>query len=339
METQNSPKLKAAIVGCGNIAPMHMQSLQMLGVPVVAVCDREVERTMQYDCPGRFADCGEMLKTGGFDVLHVCLPHYLHAPVTLEAIAHGVHVLCEKPMATTVSDAQRMLAAAEAKGVHLGVIFQNRYNPGTVLVQKALDSGALGKIQGGWLQVTWNRGGDYYAKSDWRGKWATEGGGALINQSIHVFDLMNTFFGRMPDHVEANIANRAHPEIEVEDVAEGVIYYGDVKITFYANTIHPYDAPAELGLFCENGMATITGSSARIQYNDGRTETAAEEEDSKFALIKNYWGRSHARQIQDFYKSLSNDKIPTICGAEALKTQMLINGIYESAKAGERIDF
>lgn len=336
MKTQ---KWRAAIVGCGNIAPMHMQSLQMIGVPLVAVCDKEAHVIKQFDCPGQFVSYSEMLESGGFDVLHICLPHYLHAPVALEAIAHGVHVLCEKPMATNVSDAQKMLAAAESKGVHLGIIFQNRYNPGTVLVKEALDSGVLGKILGGWLRVTWNRGGDYYAKSEWRGKWATEGGGALINQSIHAFDLMNTFFGQMPDYVEANIANRAHPEIEVEDVAEGIVCYGKVKITFYANTIHPYDAPVELELFCENGTANITGSSARIQYNNGRTEFADETEDSKFAEMKTYWGRSHVRQIQSFYESLSEGIKPSICGAEGLKVQRLINGIYESSKTGGRIDF
>lgn len=335
--------LKAAIAGCGGIFLLHAESLKAIGVPVIAVCDIVPERAekyaQEYNCQA-FAQYDEMLNAGGFDVLHICLPHYLHAPVAVNAMERGLHVLTEKPMATSVHDAEHMIQTAQAYNVTLGVIFQNRYNPGSVLIKRTLESGRLGKITGGWLRVTWHRDDAYYQHSGWRGKWATEGGGVLINQSIHTFDLMHYFLGGEPLYVEANTANHAHPAIEVEDTAEGVIGYKQTAVSFYVNTIHPYDAPVELELICENGRAKLTGERAVITYPDGREETADRNSDAAtLPGWKDYWGVSHIRQLRLFYASLAKGETPEIDGREGLKTQRLINGIYESARTGKRVMF
>ena len=338
-------QFKAAIAGCGAIAPVHTAALKQLGVQLVAVSDPDVSKTIKWRGAVPYPDYEFMIKAGGFDVLHICLPHYLHAPAAIFAMEQGINVLCEKPMATSIADAEQMIKAAEANNVSLGVIFQNRYNPGSQLVKKALDTRALGKILSGWLKVTWHRDEKYYTESTWRGKWETEGGGVLINQSIHTFDLMNYFMGGHPSYIDASIANRAHPSIEVEDVAEGIISYrgqgeDEVKISFYATTIFPYDAPVMLELICENGRATMTGDSAVIEYKNGKTETSAPDDDKSLPLgTKSYWGISHTRQIKAFYDALEQHKKPEIDGEEALVTQKLICGIYESGKTGRRVDF
>ncbi|MCL1862056.1 MAG: Gfo/Idh/MocA family oxidoreductase [Defluviitaleaceae bacterium] len=320
-------KLKAAIVGMGNIAPMHIKSLEAIGVEVAAVCDIKL-------VPPAFADYKEMLDAGGFDVLHVCLPHHLHAEVSIAALERGVHVLCEKPMATTVSDAEAMLAAAKKSGAKLSVVFQNRHNPGAQLIKSVLQSGELGAVKSGWLRVTWCRDESYYATSTWRGKWATEGGGVLINQSIHAFDMANYFLGN-PTAVDANIANRAHPSIEVEDVAEGIIYYGDIVISFFVNTYHPYDAPAGIELICENGSAKLIGEDATVTYANGQEKTAgADMEAQRQFGMKSYWGVSHVKHIKAFYETLETEQ-----NCSGLQTQKLINGIYDSAKSRSKILF
>ncbi|MCL1788390.1 MAG: Gfo/Idh/MocA family oxidoreductase [Defluviitaleaceae bacterium] len=230
--------LKAAVVGLGGISPMHIKPLQTMGIPIVAVCDKnaEIAEAVAIETGATaYSQYEDMLEAGGFDVLHICLPHFLHAPVAIAALSKGYHVLTEKPMATTIPDAENMIATAKANNVYLGVIFQNRYSPGAQLIKQTLESGALGAVKGGWIRVTWHRSGDYYALSDWRGRWATEGGGVLINQSIHSFDMMNYFLGS-PTAVDASVANRAHPDIEVEDIAEGVISYGKTPISFFVNT-------------------------------------------------------------------------------------------------------
>jgi len=332
-------QLKAAIVGLGAIYPMHAKALNSLEIPITAVCDSNVSlanKVAEELNAKAFTNVTNMLSEGNFDVLHICLPHYLHAPVSIEAMSGGYHVLTEKPMATTVEDAEKMITAAKNYNVYLGVIFQNRYNPGAILVKETLENGELGAVKGGFIHVTWNRGHDYYANSDWRGKWATEGGGALINQSIHSFDLMNHFLGN-PTSVVASISNRAHPSIEVEDVAEGVITYGDTPVSFYVNTIHPYNAPVRVEVVCENGKASLVGKEAEITFNDGRKKCTIPNKEAQQPGTKNYWGMSHVKQIQDFYASLKNNSLLAIDGEQGLRTQRLVNGIYKSAKTGSKV--
>jgi len=326
----NQPK--AAIIGLGAIYGMHARALASLDIPITAVCDKNADLAQkvaaELNCKA-FTNLTDMLSEGGFNVLHICLPHHLHAPVSIQAMRGGCHVLVEKPMATTVKDAKDMIAASKEHNVYLGVIFQNRYNPGAVLVKETLQSGELGAVKGGFIHVTWHRGQDYYTNSDWRGKWATEGGGVLINQSIHSFDLMNHFLGE-PTSIKASIANRAHPLIEVEDVAEGLISYGDIPVSFYVSTIHPYNAPVRVEVVCENGKASVIGAEAEILFSDGRKVTASKAPAQPGGKI--YWGSSHDKQIADFYNSLKNGTPLAINGEQGLRTQWLINGIYNAAK-------
>lgn len=333
-------QFKAAVVGLGGVSPMHTKPLAALGIPITAVCDKHQDKANAVAAETgakAYTDYKEMLNAGGFDVLHICLPHFLHAPVAIDAMNAGCHVLTEKPMATTIADAEKMIAAAKSNNVTLGVIFQNRYSPGATLIKETLESGALGKPVAGWIRVNWHRSDAYYANSDWRGKWATEGGGVLINQTIHSFDMMTHFLGN-PTCVDASIANRAHPAIEVEDIAEGVITYGRVPVSFFVNTYHPYDAPATVEVICENGKASLVGEDAEIVFHDGKKLTAGKDEAAMQQFgMKSYWGVSHIKQIQAFYMSLENGTAPTIDGQQGLRTQVLINSIYESAKLGKKI--
>lgn len=340
-------KFKAGIVGCGNIFPMHAVSVKTLeNARLSAVCDNKEDRAKakakEFDCKC-YLDYKEMIDKEELDVVHICTPHYMHAPMSIYASNAGKHVLLEKPMSIELQDAEAMIKAAEDSKTTLGVIFQNRYNNGSKLIKETLQSGALGKILSGKAIVTWNRSDEYYSKSDWKGTWDKEGGGVIIDQAIHSLDLMRWFVGSEIEYVDANIGNRTHEIIDVEDVAEGVIKYKNGIVTsFFAINYFTYDAPVEIEQHCENGIAKMVGAKASIRFNDGREYIADRNPDETFDYgngVKSYWGISHIKQIRNYYDHLAKGVKTDITGSEAVKTQKMICAIYESGKTRKRIIF
>lgn len=336
---------KVALIGCGNIAPMHLESIQMLNGPkIVAVCDNKEDRALEkakyYKCKA-YTDYKEMLDKEELDVVHICTPHYLHAQMAIYAANKGVNVLTEKPMSISLQDADAMIEACKANNVSLGVIFQNRYNAGSILIKDTLKSGALGKILSAKLMVTWDRSDDYYSKSDWKGTWEMEGGGVLIDQAIHTMDLLRWFVDSPIEYIDANISNRAHERIEVEDSAEGVIKYKNGVVTgFYTVNYYSYDAPIEIEIDCEKGLVKLVSDKAMIRFNDGREVSADRDPRIQMSYgegVKSYWGVSHMKQIKDYYSALSEGRKPEIDGVEARKTQEMICAIYQSGKEKRKI--
>lgn len=339
--------LKVAIIGCGNIFPMHAQSIvSRSDAELVAVCDvkeeRAIEKAKIYGC-NYYTDYLEMFEKESLDVVHICLPHYLHAPVTIDAAKRKLHILTEKPMAIHYEDAVEMIETAKDNDVVLGVIFQNRYNPGSQLIKSMLDNGELGAIKSGKLSVTWDRSDEYYQNSDWKGTWEKEGGGVIIDQAIHTMDLMRWFVNSELKYVDATISNRAHEIIEVEDAAEGVIAYTNGVVTaFHAINYYTYDSPVEIELHCENGIAKMLADKGSVLLNDGRQFIADNNPQETFHYengVKGYWGVSHVKQINNFYDRLLNDATLDITAEDALKTQKLVCAIYESGKKKERVVF
>lgn len=339
-------RIRVGIIGCGNIFPMHaLPVIQNKNCKLVAVCDNKEERVKQtakeFDCSA-YTDYKEMIDQEDLDVLHICLPHYLHAQVAIYALNKKVHVMTEKPMSIDFKDAEDMVDAAIGNKKTLGVIFQNRYNPGSQLIKETLDSGELGKIITTKLSVTWDRSDGYYSKSDWKGTWEKEGGGVIIDQAIHTMDLVRWFIDDEIDYIDANISNRGHAIIQVEDSAEGIIHYKNgVTTAFHAINYYGYDAPVEIELYCENGIAKMVGDKAIIKFNDAREYIADTDptESFEYGDVKQYWGVSHIKQINLFYEALSKGIEPEINGKEAIKTQQMICGIYESGKVRKKVVF
>lgn len=341
-------KRKVAIIGCGNIFPMHAASItEREDLDLVAVCDvkkeRADEKARQYSTKA-YENYEDMMDQEQLDVVHICLPHYLHAPASMAATKRKIHVMTEKPMTIEYEDAKAMVDSAKENGVTLGVIFQNRYNPGSQLIKNMLNSGELGKVKAGKLQVTWDRSDEYYQNSDWKGTWDKEGGGVIIDQAIHTMDLMRWFVDSELEYVDASISNRAHQFIEVEDAAEGVIAYRNGVVTaFHAINYYTYDAPVEIELHCEKGIAKMVADKATVTLHDGRTFIADHNPLETFTYdsgVKGYWGVSHVKQINNFYDFLQGrvDHLD-IPAEEGLKTQQMICAIYESGKSNQRVQF
>lgn len=329
-------KFRTAIIGCGTIFSMHANSIRVLeNAELVAVCDNKPERAQEkakeFNCK-HYTNYKEMIDREALDAIHICLPHYLHATAAIYALKARVNVLTEKPMAIELKDAEDMVKAAKDNERTLGVIFQNRYNNAAKLIKENLENGVLGKVIGGKCALTWRRTEEYYNKSDWRGTWDKEGGGVIINQAIHTLDLMRWFVNSEIENIDATLKRRVIKGIEVEDFAEGIIGYKNGIITsFNAMNYYSYDAPVEIELHCEKGLAKMVGDKTLIKLTDGREISVSFDPEETFDYgkgNKGYWGVSHLKQIKNFYTALEAGVKPDITGEEAIKTQRMICEIY-----------
>ena len=338
--------LKSVVIGCGKISIMHCVSIKKQNnVVLAAVCDTKEDRAVaaakEYGTK-YYTDWKEMLDKENPDAVHICTPHYLHPQMAIYALEHGINVLTEKPMAITYEDALKMADAAEKSQKSLVVSFQNRFNPGSLLIKDALDKGKLGKIISARAMVTWTRSDEYYSRSDWKGTWDKEGGGVVIDQAIHTLDLMNWYINSELAEVSATINNRAHSIVKVEDSAEGFIKYKNgTDAAFFAINYYGYDAPVELELYCEKGTAKLVGEKATITYNDGGVEIQDRNPNQffEFKNAKQYWGVGHMMEIENFYSSLEKGLKPKNSVGEVLLTHRLIDAIYKSGKENRKILF
>jgi len=330
-------KLRVAVVGCGNISVMHLDSIVSLDeVELVAVCDIKSERAEQKAAKygvKAYTEYKIMFSEEKLDAVHICLPHYLHTVVACEAFKNGISVLSEKPMSIKYDDAVNAVELAKKCGVQYGVIFQCRYNTPSQLIKQRVIDGSLGSVKCGRTTLTWYRPDNYYDSSDWKGTWYKEGGGVVIDQAIHSLDLANWMIDSEPIEIQSSLHNRNHKNMIVEDSAEGLIKYKNgALLSFYAMNNYFVDEPIEIRLYCENGTAIFSYDNAVINYNDGRVETVENQIDDVLTQSggKEYWGFKHNVQIRQFYNSLLGKEKLEISGEEALKIQNIVCQIYNN---------
>lgn len=329
-------KLKTAVIGCGNISTMHLTPISVMeNAELAGVCDIKEDRARKaaekYGVKA-YTDYKKMITDLKPDIVHICTPHYLHPVITRFALLHGVNVLCEKPMAISLADAEENVRIAKEKNLKYGVVFQCRFNDSSVMVKNILDSGELGRIVSARSTLTWCKPDSYYTLSDWKGTWDKEGGGVIIDQAIHSMDLVNWFIGSTPVKVEAHLSNRGHEIMEVDDSAEGLITYENgVKYGFWAMNNYGCDEPIEIRLFCEKGRVVMDYDSAHIWFANGKEQSCRQGDDGLvYEGGKDYWGFRHSKAIADFYDAVINDSQPLVSGEEALKIQKIICQIYEN---------
>lgn len=328
----------AVIIGCGAIGPVHAAAIaEAEDVHLYGVCDiiesRAVQLAEQYGCKA-FADFNQVLADDKADSVHICTPHYLHAPMAIAAAEAGKHVVLEKPVALNVDQARGIGQAVEKAGVRCCVILQNRCNPSVETAKAWIEAGKLGRLLGLKGFLTWKRTPEYYQAAEWRGKWATEGGGLLINQAVHMLDMLYHLGGEI-DAVKGSIDTRVLQDvIEVEDTADATLFYKDGKIgLFFATNGYFGNTPFFIEMHFENGL---------LRYMDDQLILKTEEKeevlasDKAAAIGKSYWGRGHAKLINSFYRSLALGTKEYTDLADAAYSMGLLDAIYVSAKTGTR---
>ena len=327
--------LKTAIIGCGGISKTHINAIKTGEISeITALCDIRCDRLESNAvlCPGaqKYTDYKELLEKADCDIVHICTPHYLHKEMAIAAMQTGHDVYLEKPAAMDPEGAREILEVSRKTGKKVCVSFQNRLIPSTVTAKKILDSGELGKLLGLKGIVTWERKGAYYTESGWRGTWEHEGGGVLMNQSIHTIDLLYRFGGKI-SKVEGSVALRKNKgTIEVEDTAEATFYYENgATAIFYATNCHTTSSPVEIEIICEKGSLLIRSDTLYRVKSDGSLELLAKND--ALSVGKAVWGIGHAIMIGNFYDAVLG-KDAYYCDIEdAIVSLEIIQEIYRTS--------
>ncbi|MDR1136531.1 MAG: Gfo/Idh/MocA family oxidoreductase [Clostridiales Family XIII bacterium] len=279
--------------------------------------------------PAVYADYREMLKQTEIDAVVICTESGYHAEFAIDCLERGFHVLVEKPMALSMSDAESMIATAKMKGLKLGVCHQNRFNPAIRKLRRALEEGRFGRLINGTARILWNRDMNYYRQAPWRGTQKLDGG-TLMNQCIHNIDLLQWMMGGEIETVYGQ-TGRFIREIEAEDFGAIIIRFknGAIGIVEGSACVYPKNLEETLSIFGETGTVVIGG----MAVNEIETWNFADERDydgfDEAAEIPNVYGNGHAALYADYISAVQNDRKPYISGEDAKTALDIVLRVYE----------
>lgn len=326
---------KAAIIGLGDISKIHIPIIESSPDMVLcAVCDSNPEAKEAAPSGTAFyTDYHEMVEKERPDCVHVCLPHYLHYPVTKELVEMGCSVFCEKPVALNTEEAERFVRLEEAHPeVRITICLQNRLNESVELLKKLIESGEYGQVVGTRGIVPWYRPAEYYRVKPWRGSWITAGGGCMINQSVHTLDLLYYLGGNMKG-LKASVSQILDYGIEVEDTVTARLDYANgAKGLFFATNANYKNEAVQIAVQLERAEFRIEENILYQILPGGEKKYLTE--DRKFPGTRFYYGASHEKLIRRFYQVLEEDKGDYIRVKDAEMSIRLIDAILESGRSG-----
>ena len=338
------------IVGCGMIADFHAQAIEaMKGGHLACVFSRNkanAERVSKsFNCAA-YQDYKAFLAHPGLDIVTIATPSGAHLEPSVQAAKAGKHIICEKPLEVTLERVDRMIGACDAYKVMLAGIFPRRFGDAAAVFKKAVDSGRLGKITLADAYIKWYRTQEYYDSGEWRGTWKLDGGGALMNQSIHTIDLLYHLAGEV-ESVCAYADRTIHDGIETEDNAVAIVKFQNGALGVIEGStscFSPTGHPAEVHLCGSDGSIFMRDNSftvwdfkkkrpsdikIRQKYRADSGEAGAGAADPKAI---DFIG--HRKCFEDAVRSLKTGRKPLIDGPEARKSIEIILAIYRSALTG-----
>jgi len=333
-----------AIIGAGNIGKILAEAIAHVpeaGVSVVCNRTEATGRPLAEKCEADWvSDYEAAVNRSDVDVVAVCTPSGAHMEVAVAGAEAGKHLLVEKPLEIRLARVDRIIEATEKAGVILACVFPRRFAVGALKAKEALEAGRLGTLSLADVYVKWHRPQAYY-DNDWRGTWTLDGGGALMNQSIHNVDMLQWLVGSV-DTVFARTATLAH-QMETEDTACAVLTFknGALGVIQGATSCWPGD----------QAKTELHGSGGTIVLEDGRIAVwkladAEPGEEAQMLNLEEAQGSGasdptaigyemHRRQVADLVEAIRDNRPPTIQGAEARKSVEIIRAIYRSAELGQ----
>lgn len=337
--------LNFAIVGCGRIAKRHSELLgekQLRGARLAAVCDRvaakAAEMAKRFSVP-YFTDMHEMIRKAPVDVVVVLTESGMHAEHVVALAPFKKHIIVEKPMALTLTDADRMIEACDRAGIKLFVVKQNRFNVPIVKTREALEAGRFGKLVMGTVRVRWCRPQAYYDQDPWRGTWAMDGG-VLSNQASHHIDMLEWMMGEV-DSVFA-MSRTALVDIEAEDTAVVVLKFtnGALGVIEATTATRPKDLEGSLSILGEGGTVEVAGFAMNQMKTWSFVKPLPGDEDvlQKYSVNPpNVYGFGHQAYYEHAIECILEDKRHLVDGLEGRRSLELISAIYESIETGREV--
>ena len=328
---------KAGFVGCGNITDTHVRAARDAGVGIAAFHGRDMAKAeaLAARYGGKaFARYEDFLAHRPMDMVVIGTPSALHAEQGIAAAQRGLHVLVEKPIDVTLAKGSALVAAAEAAGVRLGVLFQDRLKPELVALHEFVRSGGLGRVLLASARVKWHRPPEYYAGSNWRGRRALDGGAALINQGVHTVDLLLWLLGDVT-RVHGLTATALHA-IESEDVALALLEFDSKAVaTLEATTAAWPGYPRRVELTGTEGTLAIEGD--RVIAADLRRPApglVAAPGDGAAAASSAVVADAtpHRRMVEDFVRAIETGGKPVCDGREGLRSVAVVEAVYRAAR-------
>ncbi len=317
--------MRAAIVGCGAIAPIHINALLKRGETIVALCDpvvsraEELKNSYSLDCK-IYDDYAKMLESAALDSVHICTPHNLHAPMSIAALEKNINVLCEKPVCKSPNEIEALRKAVLKSKAVYGVCLQNRFLNGVAAAREYLEGKKILDVS---AELTWQRDAAYYEAGPWRGKKSESGGGLLINQAIHTLDLMQFLTG-MPETLKGSTSlEKLQGLIDVENVSECSWRIGNVPVTFSGTTSAQQSLPVTIKISSANGLLELIGGDC---YIDGKLIGG----NAKNIFGKSCWGDGHDALIAEYYNCLKEKRAFSVSFEEGLKALKIVFAIYKS---------
>jgi UDP-N-acetyl-2-amino-2-deoxyglucuronate dehydrogenase len=335
-----SQTLNIGIIGTGMVARYHAEAIrQTPGARLVAVCRADsakaTDAEQQFGVPCEVS-LAALLARPDIDAICICTPSGMHAAQAIAAAEAGKHVLVEKPIALTLADADAMIAACQRHGVVLGVALQRRTDPQFRALQAAVATGELGRLLLGSVNIPYLRPQSYYDSAAWRGTWALDGGGALMNQGIHLVDLLVWLMGDVLD-VRAQSDTLAHT-IEVEDCVAATLRFASGALgSITATTGAAPGFPHRIEIYGTQGGAQIEGEQiirweqqehARVQQPGGQVAAGAGASPTGISAV------GHTRLLHDFVGAIQAGGAALVSGSEARRSLAIVLAIYESARRG-----
>ncbi len=330
--------LNIAIVGTGGISPEHIKGY--LTYPdrcrIVALCDivpekaHQKARDFRLDCDV-VEDYRLLLDREDIDLIDVCTPPYVHAQISIDALDHGKHVICEKPMAASLEECDAVLRAARRAGKVFSPIAQNRFRRPIAAFRDLLDSGEAGELRHFAVDSLWWRGHCYYDMW-WRGTWEKEGGGCTLNHAVHHIDMLGWMLG-LPETVTSVMTNAAHDNAEIEDLSVSVMKYGNALATVTASVVHHGERQGLQAQCADAGFSVPFDVYASQSMGNGFPKKDADLETRLRARYDAYPAlkhEGHAGQSGSVLEAVETGKTPAITGEDGRRTIEIITASYES---------